>query len=139
MLSGNRDNSRIQSFRENLLRRVESEAGTAAASGGSRAAAFLVKNGEIIARGRDRTVELNDPVAVAVADCFRNAGRRNDQSELELYCVPAPDMLAAGIMLQFGVGVLVVREKISESAVLKFLESKKLPIISLSQERGSSQ
>ncbi len=138
MLTRNQDCSEIQSTRENLLQFAESEAEKAAASGRNHAAAFLVKNGEIIASGRDRTIELNDPVAVAVADCFRNAGRRNDQSELELYCAPAPDMLAAGIMIQFGVGVLIVREKVSESAVLEFLESEKLPIISLSPERASS-
>ncbi len=139
MLTGNQDKREIQSTREKLLRLAESEAEKATARGRSHSAAFLVKNGEIIASGHDRTLELNDPVAVAVADCFRNAGRRNDQSELELYCSPAPDMLAAGIMIQFGIGVLIVREKVSESAVLEFLVSKKLPIISLSPECGSSR
>ena len=101
--------------------------------GGSRDAAILVKNGEIVAEGYDQCVELNDPVAIAVAQCLRTAGRRNDHAELELYCSPNPDMLAAGIIVQFGIGRLYVRGSSRECPVLDFIRSHGIPVITMPQ------
>ena len=116
---------------EQLMRHVEKLAADSEPDNGVKAAAILVKNGNIVASGSDRTIRLNDPIAVAVAQCYRDAGRRNDQSELDLYCSPAPDMLAAGIIIQFGVGTLYVREQIEDCAVLTFLDKHHTPIVSL--------
>ena len=120
-----------RSIHAQLLRLVEEFAADCEQDNGIHAAAVLAKHGDIIATGRDRTVPLNDPIAVAVADCYRNAGRRSDQRELDLYCAPAPDMLGAGIIIQFGVGVLYVRERLESSAVLRFLHAHRVSIVSL--------
>ena len=137
MLSNFVNSGGVRSNREHYLQLAETEAAKVTDGGSVNAAAILVKDGEIVASGRDRTVQLNDPIAVAVADCFRNAGRRNDQSELELYCSPAPDMLAAGIVIQFGIGALIVRESVDQSSVLQFMDSENVPIISLSLEQDA--
>lgn len=98
---------------------------------GIRAAAVLAKDGGIVATGCDQTMPRNDPISVAVADCYRNAGRRNDQCELDLYCTPAPDLLGAGIIIQFGIGTLYARERLEDSAVLRFLDKHGVSIVRL--------
>ena len=117
--------------RERYLQLAEKEAEISERQGGKKSAAILVKNGAVVAAGHDRSVQLDDPVAVAVADCFRNAGRRNDHAQLDLYCSPPPDMLGAGVMIQFGVAILVVRKTTDNSAVLQFIDSNNIPVVSL--------
>ena len=90
--------------------------------------AVLVKGTEIIARGHDRTIELNDPIAIAELDCIRAAGRRNDQAELRLYSTQMPNMLVAGVIVQFGIGALVVRDDPQISPAIDFLKSRNIPV-----------
>ncbi|MBX2868683.1 MAG: hypothetical protein KTR18_08410 [Acidiferrobacterales bacterium] len=96
------------------------------------AGAVLVKTGGdspvVVAQSHNQTMELNDPIATAELDCIRRAGRRNDQPQLTLYTTRYPDMLCAGTLLQFSIGALVIGLPKMESAAIKLLEEKALPI-----------
>lgn len=96
--------------------------------GGKGCGAVLVKGDEVVSRSRDRTRQLNDPIAVAEVDCVRRAGRRNDQSSLTLYTTRYPDMLCAGTLVQFSVGRLVVGLEPTDSAAISLLTDKEVPV-----------
>ena len=51
------------------------EAKKSLGEGGIPIGSVLVKEGEIIGRGHNRRVQLNDPIMHAEIDCLRNAGR----------------------------------------------------------------
>jgi len=105
------------------------EAKVSIGKGGVGVGAVMVKNGTIVARSHDRTIQLNDPIAVAEVDCIRIAGRRNDQSELTLYSSRYPDMLCAGTVLQFSIGSMVIGLEELESSELTLLKGKGVPVV----------
>ncbi len=104
------------------------EAAEGKAAGERPAGAVLVKDQVVVARSHDRCRALNDPVATPEMDCIRRAGRRNDQKELTLYCTRYPDMLAAGTILQFSIGRVVVGLERMVSAPLTLLVDKQVPV-----------
>lgn len=104
------------------------EAAEGKAAGERSAGAVLVKDQVVVARSHDRCRALNDPVATPEMDCIRRAGRRSDQSELTLYCTRFPDMLAAGTILQFSIGRVVVGRAAGNTAALALLAEKQVPV-----------
>lgn len=104
------------------------EAAEGKAAGERPAGAVLVKDQVIVARSHDRCRALNDPVATPEMDCIRRAGRRNDQRDLTLYCTRYPDMLAAGTILQFSIGRVVVGLDEATSGPLSLLMQKQVPV-----------
>ena len=96
--------------------------------GGIACGAVLVKNGEVVASGHDRTQQENDPIAIAEMDCMRKAGRRSDYAELTCYSTHSPCMLSAGTFIQFGVTKLVVSELI-DTNVVQLLREKGVKVI----------
>ena len=120
----------------NFLEKTKQEAEKSIAEGGRGNGAILVKNNEIIALARDRTRQTGNPMATAEFECMRLAGRRNDQSELVLYSSRPPDMMVAGLLIQFGVGALAIGGKATQSPALNLLQEKKVPVLSAAD--GSS-
>ncbi len=116
-----------------FLRLAKEQAEIGKSEGGISVGAVLTKGEEIVGRGHDRTQQLNDPIAVAELDCLRSAGRRNDYSRLTLYSTHFPTMLVAGVIIQFGIGQLIVGKQghYSES-IAKLLLSKHVPVTVLS-------
>ncbi len=104
------------------------EAAEGKAAGERPAGAVLVKDQVIVARSHDRCRALNDPVATPEMDCIRRAGRRNDQRDLTLYCTRYPDMLAAGTIVQFSIGRVVVGLDEATSEPLSLLMQKQMPV-----------
>ena len=91
--------------------------------------AVLAKVGEVIAAEYDRTIQLNDPIALAEFECIRAAGRRNDHAELSLYSTNSPNLLVAGIVIQFGIGALIVGEaEDTASGAIELLRFKSVPL-----------
>ena len=86
--------------------------------------AVLIKDGLVVACSRDRRRELNDPIATAELDCIRRAGRRNDQPMLTMVITDLPDMLAAGTILQFSIGSIVIGTHQATNTAVSLLESK---------------
>jgi cytosine deaminase len=105
-----------------------SEAAEGKASGEYPAGAVLVKDGSVVARGHDRCRALNDPVATPEMECIRRAGRRADQRQLTLYCTRYPDMLAAGTIIQFSIGRVVVGLPEAVTPALSLLGEKSVPL-----------
>ena len=110
------------------------EALNSSEEGGVVAGAVLIYGDEIIAQSGDRSLQLNDPVAVAEMNCIRQAGRRSDQQQLTLYSTRYPDMLIAGTMLQFSLGKLVIGLPASSNQAIELLESRGVPLEFIAHE-----
>ena len=57
-----------------LLQLAQHQAKLGAAEGGHAVGAVLAKDGEVLAAEYDRTIHLNDPIALAEFECIRAAG-----------------------------------------------------------------
>ena len=112
---------------EKFLKLAEEQGAIGKREGGEPVGSILAKGDEIVGCGHDRTRQLNDPIAIAELDCFRNAGRRSDYSELTLYSTHYPNMLVAGVVIQFGIGQLIVGDQGScDGSVARLLSSKRV-------------
>lgn len=78
--------------------------------GGVPVGAVMVENGKVIARGRNRRVQDDNPVSHGETDCMKNAGRRPDYSKVTMYTTLSPCMMCTGTILQFGLGRVVIGE-----------------------------
>ena len=90
----------------------EAEAGLR--EGGIPIGSVLVRNGQIISRGRNRRVQENNPILHAEIDCLINAGRIRNYRECTLYSTLMPCYLCAGAVVQFGIRKVVVSLRTSQ-------------------------
>jgi cytosine deaminase len=93
---------------EEFMDTAVEEAKTALQEGGIPIGAVLIKDGKIIGRGRDRRIQNSDPIAHAVIDCLRNAGRIDSPSKTILFSTLMPCYLCSGAIVQFRIENLVV-------------------------------
>ena len=123
-----------------FLKLAEEQAAIGLREGGRPIGAVLTKGDEVVGCGYDKSQQLNDPIAIAELDCFRNAGRRNDYTELTLYSTHFPNMLVAGVIIQFGIAQLIVGDQgFGDESVAKLLSSKQVQLTVLSLELFSQQ
>ncbi len=85
-------------------------------AGGLPIAALLVRNNQIIAKGRDRRIQSNDPIAFAQVDCIKNAGRQKHYSDTILYSTSTPGRLAIAAALQLGIPKIIVGDSFNSPA-----------------------
>lgn len=103
------------------------------AEGGLPIGSVLVRNGQIIAAGRNRRVQHGDPMAHAEIDCLSSAGRQSTYRDTVLYSTLMPCYLCSGAIVQFGIPRVVVGESVNftggGSAI--FLRSKGVELLDL--------
>jgi cytosine deaminase len=87
---------------------AEAEAGLA--EGGIPIGSVLVRNGDIIGRGRNQRVQKGDAILHGEMDCIRNAGRQKTYKDTVIYTTLSPCMMCTGTIIQFGVPRVVVGE-----------------------------
>ena len=93
------------------------------AEGGLPIGAVMVEHGAVVARGHNRRVQANDPIAHGEMDCFRQCGRRSRYDGVVLYTTLSPCMMCSGTILQFGVKRVVVGEAQNFPGNIEFLRS----------------
>lgn len=87
--------------------------------GGVPVGAVMVRSGQIVARGRNKRVQENDPVMHGETDCLRSAGLMEDYSNTEMYTTLSPCMMCTGAILHFGIKrVALARALVTEPPVL---------------------
>jgi tRNA(adenine34) deaminase len=95
---------------EHFMREALLQARQAAASNEVPVGAIVVWNGEIIGRGSNSPIQLNDPTAHAEILALRDAGRRVSNYRLEgaaLYCTLEPCVMCAGALVAARISRLV--------------------------------
>jgi cytosine/creatinine deaminase len=113
-----------------MLAAIE-EAKIGLAEGGLPIGSVLVRDGQIIARGHNRRVQNNDPMAHAEIDCLTRAGRQKTYRDTILYSTLMPCHLCSGAAVQFGVPKVVVGESVNFTGAPHDLTSHGVEVVDL--------
>ena len=97
--------------------------------GGAPIGAVMVKDGEVIARGRNRRVQEGDPIMHGEPDCLRNAGLIDDYKQIDLYTTLSPCMMCTGAILHFGITRVIVGEDQNFPGNIGFLRDQGVEVI----------
>jgi len=96
---------------QDMLEVALGEARTGLAEGGIPIGAALFDgSGLLLASGRNRRVQQNDPSVHGETDAFRRAGRQRSYRETTMVTTLAPCWYCSGLIRQFGIGTVVIGE-----------------------------
>src|SRR5216110_384967 len=76
-------------------------------------AALFDSQGNLLASGRNRRIQDNDPSIHGETDAFRRAGRLRNYRDKILVTTLAPCWYCSGLIRQFGIGAVVVGESVN--------------------------
>lgn len=94
-------------------------------------AALFDAQGKLLARGRNRRVQDNDPSVHGETDAFRNAGRQKTYRDKILVTTLAPCWYCSGLIRQFNIGTVVVGESQNFAGHMEWLKEGGTHIIEL--------
>jgi len=97
--------------------------------GGVPVGAVMVRDGEVLARGRNKRVQEGDTVMHGETDCLRAAGLRDDYGEIDLYTTLSPCMMCTGAILHFGIKRVVVGENVNFPGNIDFLRERGVEVV----------
>ena len=89
--------------------------------GGIPIGSVLVRQENILSRGRNRRVQAGDPIMHAEIDCLQKAGRIGSYSGTILYSTLMPCYLCAGAVVQFGIKHVIVGEAATFAGAEEFM------------------
>jgi len=99
--------------------------------GGIPIGSVLVRDGQIIARGRNKRVQEDNPILHGEMDCLFNAGRVGSYQNTVIYSTLMPCYMCAGTIVQFKIPKVVVGESKTFSGARAFMESHGVEVIDL--------
>jgi len=122
----------VDEIHQRFIRVAFGEALKSYKKGGIPIGAAMVENGKVIARGHNRRVQAEDPIAHGEMDCFREAGRRPQGYDgITLYTTLSPCMMCSGTIVQFGIKEVVVGEDENFKGYRAFLQRRGVRVIRL--------
>ena len=107
------------------------EAKSGLAEGGIPIGSALVKNGELIASGRNKRVQEQNPILHGEMDCLNNAGRIGSYRDTVIYSTLMPCYMCAGTIVQFNIPKVIVGESKTFPGAGEFMESHGVEVIDL--------
>ncbi len=87
-------------------------------------AALFDAEGKLLASGRNRRVQQNDPSIHGETDAFRRAGRQRSYRETTMVTTLAPCWYCSGLIRQFNIGTVVIGESRSLGVKVIDLDSE---------------
>ena len=97
--------------------------------GGVPVGAVMVKDGVVIARGRNKRVQEDDPIMHGETDCLRSAGVMDSYEGVDLYTTLSPCMMCTGAILHFGIKRVVVGEDVNFPGNIEYLRENGVEVI----------
>src|ERR1700722_15939498 len=97
-------------------------------------AAMFDGEGKLLASGRNRRVQQNDPSVHGETDAFRKAGRQPSYRDKIMVTTLAPCWYCSGLVRQFGIGTLVVGESVNFRGGIDWLRENGIEVIDLHSE-----
>jgi cytosine deaminase len=88
----------------------------------------LTRGDELIAIGRNRSREDNDPTSHGETDVLRNAGLLDSYSDLTLYTTLSPCMMCTGAMLFLGIPRVVIGDRETYPGDVDFLLARGMQV-----------
>lgn len=107
------------------------EARKGLAEGGIPIGSALVKDGKLVATGRNKRVQENNPILHGEMDCLNNAGRIGSYRNTVMYSTLMPCYMCAGTIVQFKIPKVVVGESRSFPGARQFMEEHGVEVIDL--------
>lgn len=102
--------------------------------GGIPIGSVMVKDGNIIGRGRNKRVQEGSQIRHAEMDCLENAGRMKSFEGVTLYSTLMPCYMCSGAIVEFNIKRVVVGESKNFSEGREFLKEHGVEIIDLDLE-----
>ncbi|MGI9434667.1 MAG: nucleoside deaminase [Geminicoccaceae bacterium] len=99
--------------------------------GGVPVGSVMAAGGKLLAKGHNRRVQEDDPIAHGEMDCLRRAGRRPHYRDVTLYTTLSPCMMCTGTILQFGIPRVVVGERQNFEGNCDFLAERGVDVVVL--------
>jgi cytosine/creatinine deaminase len=100
-------------------------------------AALFDGDGKLLASGRNRRVQQNDPSVHGETDAFRRAGRQRSYKDKVMVTTLAPCWYCSGLIRQFGIRTLVVGESRNFSGGVEWLKELGVKVIDLDSQECS--
>jgi len=94
-------------------------------------AALFHRNGRLLASGRNRRVQENDPSVHGETDAFRRAGRQRNYRDTIMVTTLAPCWYCSGLIVQFGIGAVVVGESKTFRGGIDWLRERGIQVVDL--------
>jgi len=94
-------------------------------------AALFQRDGTLLGRGHNRRVQENDPSVHAETDAFRKAGRQRTYRDTVVVTTLAPCWYCSGLVVQFGIGAVVVGESRTCQGGIEWLRGRGIEVIDL--------
>jgi cytosine/creatinine deaminase len=94
-------------------------------------AALFDGNGRLLGQGHNRRVQNGDPSAHGETDAFRNAGRQASYRNTIMATTLAPCWYCSGLIVQFGIGTVVVGESRTFQGGIDWLRERGIEVIDL--------
>jgi creatinine deaminase len=100
-------------------------------------AAMFDGEGKLLASGRNRRVQQDDPSVHGETDAFRRAGRQRSYRDKIMVTTLAPCWYCSGLIRQFGIRTLVVGESRNFLGGVEWLKSLGVKVIDLDSQECS--
>ncbi len=94
-------------------------------------AALYRRDGTLLGRGHNRRVQEDDPSIHGETDAFRKAGRQRSYRDTIMVTTLAPCWYCSGLVVQFGIGTVVVGESRTFQGGLEWLRARGVEVIDL--------
>lgn len=117
-----------------FLRQAYEQALKGYQQGGAPIGAVMVRDGEVIARGRNKRIQEGDPVMHGETDCLREAGLLDHYDHIDLYTTLSPCMMCTGAILHFGIKRVVVGEDVNFAGNIDFLREHDVEVVIMDDE-----
>ncbi|MCW5960482.1 MAG: nucleoside deaminase [Pyrinomonadaceae bacterium] len=98
-------------------------------------AALFDAAGNLLGKGRNRRVQLNDPSIHGETDAFRNAGRIKNYRDKIMVTTLAPCWYCSGLIRQFNIGTVIVGESVNFRGGIDWLRGCGVEMIDLASEK----
>ncbi|NRA10732.1 MAG: nucleoside deaminase [Crocinitomicaceae bacterium] len=116
---------------DEFMRIAIDEAKKGLSEGGIPIGSALVKNGKLVASGRNKRVQEQNPILHGEMDCMNNAGRIGSYKDTVIYSTLMPCYMCAGTIVQFKIPKVIVGESKTFSGARDFMESHGVEVIDL--------
>jgi cytosine deaminase len=92
-------------------------------------AALFHRDGRLLGRGHNRRVQEGDPSVHGETDAFRKAGRQRGYRDTIMVTTLAPCWYCSGLIVQFGIGKVVVGESRTFRGGIDWLRERGIEVV----------
>ncbi|AWM31659.1 nucleoside deaminase [Hymenobacter nivis] len=117
--------------KDEFMQAAIDEARMGRAQGGIPIGSVLVRDGQLVSRGRNKRVQENNAIKHGEMDALMNAGRQRTYRDTVLYTTLMPCYMCAGTIVQFKIPKVVVGESRTFGESKEFLESHGVEVVIL--------